>query len=55
MLVQEKGLSLKQHGKIYQYCVRPVLLYCCKTWGLAVSVAWGVASHDLDDVYGETD
>ena len=32
MLVEKQGLSLKQRGKIYQCCVRPVLLYCCETW-----------------------
>ena len=29
VLVVKQGLSLKQQGKIYQCCVRPVLLYCC--------------------------
>ena len=34
---QEAGFqSLKQQGKIYQSCVRPVLLYCCETWKLIV-------------------
>ena len=34
---QEAGFqSLKQRGKIYQSCVRPVLLYCCETWKLIV-------------------
>ena len=37
VLVWKQGLSLKQRGKIYQSCVRPVLLYCCKTWGLTVA------------------
>ena len=32
VLVGKQGLSLK--GKIYQCCVRPVLLYCCETWEL---------------------
>ena len=36
-LVGKQGLSLKQRGKIYQYCVRPVLLYCCETWELTVA------------------
>ena len=36
MLVGKQGLLLKQRGKIYQCCVRPVLLYCCKTWELTV-------------------
>ena len=31
VLVGEQGLSLKQQGKIYQGCVRPVLLHCCET------------------------
>ena len=35
-LFGKQGLSLKQQGKIYQCCVRPVLLYCCKTWELTV-------------------
>ena len=26
-----------QRGKIYQCCVRPVLLYCCETWELTVA------------------
>ena len=30
-------LSLKQREKIYQCCVRPVLLYCCETWELTVA------------------
>ena len=37
VLVRKWGLSLKQLGKIYQCCVRPVLLYCCETWGLTVA------------------
>ena len=37
VLVGKRGLSLKQRGKIYQYCVRPVLLYCCETWELTVA------------------
>ena len=28
VLVGKKGLSLKQRRKIYQCCVRPILLYC---------------------------
>ena len=31
MLVGKQGLFLKQQGKIYECCVRPVLLYCCET------------------------
>ena len=30
VLVRKQGLTLKQQGKIYQCCVRPVLLYCCE-------------------------
>ena len=37
MLVGKQGLSLKQCGKIYQCCVRSVLLYCCEAWELAVA------------------
>ena len=36
VLVGKQGLSLMQRGKIYQCCVRPVLLYCCETWELTV-------------------
>ena len=32
VLVGKQGLYSKQRGKIYQCCVRPALLYCCKTW-----------------------
>ena len=28
---------MKQRGKIYQCCIRPVLLYCCETWELTVA------------------
>ena len=28
---------MKQWGKIYQCCVRPILLYCCETWELTVA------------------
>ena len=31
VLVGKRGLSLMQRMKIYQCCVRPVLLYCCET------------------------
>ena len=32
VLVGKQGFSLKQGmGKIYQCCIRPVLLYCCET------------------------
>ena len=36
VLVGKQDLSLKQRGKIYQCCVRQVLLYCCETWELTV-------------------
>ena len=36
VFVGKQGLSLKQRGKIYQCCVRPVLLYYCETWELTV-------------------
>ena len=32
VLVRKQGLSFKQRGRIYQCCVRPVLLGCCKKW-----------------------
>ena len=37
MLVRRQVLSLKQRGKIYQCCVRTVLLYCCEMWELTVA------------------
>ena len=37
VLVRKKGLFLKQQGKIYQCCVRPVFLYCCETLELTVA------------------
>ena len=37
VLVRKQGLTLKQQGKIYQCCVRPVLLYCCEMWVLTVA------------------
>ena len=37
VLVGKQGLSLKQRGKIYQCCVRPVLLHYCETWELTVA------------------
>ena len=36
-LVRKQGLSFKQLGKIYQCCVKPVLLYCCETWELTIA------------------
>ena len=29
VLLGKQGLSLKQRGKVYQCCVRQVLLHCC--------------------------
>ena len=37
VLVRKQGLSLGQRRKIYQCCVRPVLLYCCETWEFTVA------------------
>ena len=37
VLVKKQGLSLKQRGKMYQCCVRLVLLYCCETWERTVA------------------
>ena len=37
VLVAKQGLSFKQRGKIYQCCVRQVLLYCCEKWYLTVA------------------
>ena len=34
VLFGKQGLPLKKQGKIYQCCVRPVLLYCCEMWEL---------------------
>ena len=36
LLVGKQGLSLKQWGKIYQCCVRLVLLACFEMWKLIV-------------------
>ena len=36
VLIGKQGLSLKQRGKIYQCCVRPILLHC-ETWELTVA------------------
>ena len=33
----KQDLSLKQQGKMYQCCVRLVLLYCCVLWKLTVA------------------
>ena len=48
VLVGKQGLSLQQRWKIYQCCVRTVLLYCCETWELTIAdkprVAWVRAS-----------
>ena len=32
VLVEKQSLPLKQRRKIYQCCVRPVLMYCCEMW-----------------------
>ena len=40
VLVGKQGLSLKQRGKIHQFCVRQILLHCCDTWELQDNV-WG--------------
>ena len=37
VFVWKQGLFLKQQGKIYQFCVRPVLLYFRETWELTVA------------------
>lgn len=37
VLINKQGLSLNQHGKIYQLLVRLVLSYCSETWGLTVA------------------
>ena len=37
VLVGKQGLPLKQRGKIYKCCVRPLLLCCCETWQLTVA------------------
>ena len=37
VLVGKQGLPLMQREKIYQCCVRTVLLYCCETWELTVA------------------
>ena len=53
MLVGKQGLSLKQQGKIYNGCLRPVLLYCGETWEFSVADEArlrGVKHHDQDDV-----
>ena len=36
VLLGKQGLSLMPQGKIYQCCVRPVLLSCCEMWELTV-------------------
>ena len=37
VLAGKQRLSLKQRGKIYQCCVRVVLLCCCETWKLTIA------------------
>ena len=45
-LVGKQGLPLKQWGKIYHCCVRPVFLYCCETW--EVTVAYEARLHRVE-------
>ena len=47
VLVGKQSLSLKQRGKMYQCCVRPVLLYCCETWNLWLRVRRGCAGWSV--------
>ena len=37
VLIGMQYLPLKLWGKVYRYCVRPVLLYCSKAWELDVA------------------
>ena len=37
VLVGKQCFFLEQRGKIYQSCVRPVLLHCSETWELTVA------------------
>ena len=37
VLAGKQGLPLKQRGKIYKCCVRPLLLCCYETWQLTVA------------------
>ena len=32
LLVEKHSLALKRRVKIFQCCVKPVLLYCCDMW-----------------------
>ena len=52
VLIGKQDLSLKQQGKMWQCCVKPVWLYGCETWELTVAV--GGLSYDQDDMWGET-
>ena len=55
VLVAKQGLSLNQQGKIYQCCVRTVLLYYYETWGLTVAdeaMLRGVEHHTIRMMYG---
>ena len=51
LLVGKQGLSLKQQGKIYQCCIRPVLLHCCEMWKLtfADEAQWMICGVRLVD------
>ena len=56
LLVRKHCLSLKQWGKIYPYCVRPLLLHSCEMWERTVADEvrlYGVL-YDQDDVWSET-
>ena len=52
VLVGKQGLSLKQRGKIYQCCVRPIMLVCCEMWEL--TVADEARLRGVERVWGET-
>ena len=46
---------MKQQGKIYQCCGRPVLLCCCETWKLTVvdeARLHGVEHHMIRMMFG---
>ena len=46
-LLKKQGLSVKKWGKIYQCCVRPVLLHCCDM--LELTVADGTRLRGLEN------
>ena len=55
VLVGKQDLSWNQWGKIYQCCVRPVLLYFCETQELTVvGEVWlhGVEHHMIRMMFG---